>query len=61
MINLKIYQSFISIQVTAASAGAPSDPAEAESKAKSEAKVDDSKPTTNIQVNILLPSCCLNP
>ena len=52
MINLKIYQSFISIQVTAASAGAPSDPAAAESKAKSEAKVDESKPTTNIQVNI---------
>jgi len=42
----------IAPQVTAASAGAPSDPAEAESKAKSEAKVDDSKPTTNIQVRL---------
>jgi len=42
----------IAPQVTEASAGATSDPAEAESKAKSEAKVDDSKPTTNIQVRL---------
>jgi len=42
----------IAPQVTEASAGVTSDPAEAESKAKSQAKVDDSKPTTNIQVRL---------